>query len=200
MPLTNFVRNYQDLSTDTGFQYEFFCDRCGNGYQTQFEPSVISGVTDILDTAGSLLGGFLSGAASIGEKVRSATWKKAHDTSFQKAIAEARPHFKQCTRCGQWMDNICWNHSRGMCKGCTPDLEEEFSNIQAQAAIEQATYVKAEKFQATIVVNCSQCGASLQGGKFCAECGTPVKQPSKCHECGSDTQGGKFCPECGIQQ
>jgi hypothetical protein len=53
MPLTNFVRNYQDLSTDTGFQYEFFCDRCGNGYQTQFEPSVISGVTDILDTAGS---------------------------------------------------------------------------------------------------------------------------------------------------
>lgn len=207
MTLTNFVRNYHDLSTDTGFQFEFFCDRCGNGHQTRFEPSVISGVTDLLDTAGNFLGGILAGAASLGDKVRSATWEKAHDSAFQKAIAEARPHFKQCSRCGQWMDNICWNHSRGMCKGCTPDLEEEFSNIQVQAAMEQASqvaqevsYVKAEKFQTAITVNCSECGAGLKGGKFCAECGTPVKKANQCSDCGSDTQGGKFCPECGAQQ
>jgi len=27
MSLIKFVRNYNDLSTDNGFQFEFFCDR-----------------------------------------------------------------------------------------------------------------------------------------------------------------------------
>ena len=32
MPLTKFVRNYNDLSTDNGFQFEFF-SYSGNGAQ-----------------------------------------------------------------------------------------------------------------------------------------------------------------------
>jgi hypothetical protein len=31
MALIQFTRNYQDLSTDQGYQFEFSCDRCGNG-------------------------------------------------------------------------------------------------------------------------------------------------------------------------
>ena len=31
MSLIQFTENYQDLSTDTGFQFDFKCDRCGNG-------------------------------------------------------------------------------------------------------------------------------------------------------------------------
>ena len=27
-----FVQNYTDLSTDKGYQFKFFCDKCGNGY------------------------------------------------------------------------------------------------------------------------------------------------------------------------
>ena len=27
-----FTTNYSDLSTDNGFQFEFRCNRCGNGY------------------------------------------------------------------------------------------------------------------------------------------------------------------------
>jgi len=30
MSLIGFIRNYNDLSTDNGFQFEFFCDRCGH--------------------------------------------------------------------------------------------------------------------------------------------------------------------------
>ncbi len=30
MSLIKFVRNYNDLSTDNGFQFEFFCDRRGH--------------------------------------------------------------------------------------------------------------------------------------------------------------------------
>ena len=29
--------NYSDQSTQKGFQFEFFCDRCGTGYRTRFQ-------------------------------------------------------------------------------------------------------------------------------------------------------------------
>jgi hypothetical protein len=207
MALINFVHNYNDLSTDSGFQFEFCCDRCGNGYQTRFEPSVIGGVTDALEAASSMFGGLFSGAANLGHQARSATWEKAHDTAFEKAVAEAKPHFTQCSRCGHWFDSVCWNQQRGMCKNCVPDLDEEFSNIQVQAAMEQATqvaqnatYITAEAFNATRAVHCAACGAALKGGKFCPECGTATQQKHACRACGCDTQGGKFCPECGTKQ
>ena len=31
-----FTDNYDDQSTDRGFQWEFHCQRCGNGYRSQF--------------------------------------------------------------------------------------------------------------------------------------------------------------------
>jgi len=34
MDAIEFTRNNSDLSTDRGFQLEFQCDRCGNGYKT----------------------------------------------------------------------------------------------------------------------------------------------------------------------
>ncbi|MGI5922083.1 MAG: zinc ribbon domain-containing protein, partial [Syntrophomonadaceae bacterium] len=74
-----FVRNYSDLSTPKGFQFEFYCDRCGSGYRTRFKPSVTGTMTSVLDAAGSLLGGLFSSAADVGQRVQSATWEKAHD-------------------------------------------------------------------------------------------------------------------------
>ena len=39
MSAIQFVENYQDLSTDRGYQFRFHCDRCGNGYLSTFEGS-----------------------------------------------------------------------------------------------------------------------------------------------------------------
>jgi membrane protease subunit (stomatin/prohibitin family) len=41
-----------------------------------------------------------------------------------------------------------------------------------------------------------------QGGKFCANCGKPLKPPkTNCMKCGFEMdQGLKFCPECGTRQ
>ena len=36
MPLQPFTRNYQDNSTDAGFQFTFNCDICNDGYKTNF--------------------------------------------------------------------------------------------------------------------------------------------------------------------
>ena len=208
MPAIKFTRNYNDLSTDKGFQFEFFCDRCGNGHQTRFQTSTTGMLSDVLDTANSLLGGLFGSAADVSHRVHSAAWEKAHDDAFEEAIKELRPEFHQCKRCGHWVDEVCWNEERNLCKSCAPDLEEEYSSIQTQAAINDARekaetvdYVKAEKFKQTIMTSCPHCGAKASGGKFCPECGQALSGEKHCTECGSKIKAGaKFCAECGAKQ
>jgi membrane protease subunit (stomatin/prohibitin family) len=50
-----------------------------------------------------------------------------------------------------------------------------------------------------VLVTCSQCQAKQPGGKFCAECGTPLAQPKKyCIGCGGELLAtAKFCASCG---
>lgn len=101
MALIQFTRNYRDLSTDTGFQFEFFCDRCGNGYQTEFQTSALGTASSVLDAANNLFGGVFGSAANAARNVRSAAWEKAHDKAFSEAVEEVRPHFHKCKRCGK---------------------------------------------------------------------------------------------------
>jgi membrane protease subunit (stomatin/prohibitin family) len=48
-------------------------------------------------------------------------------------------------------------------------------------------------------VTCGKCGAKQPGGKFCADCGSPlVAQKKFCSGCGVElSAGAKFCPNCG---
>ncbi len=175
MAIIQFVRQSQDLSTDSGFQFEFYCDRCGTGYQTRFEPSAAGTLNDVLDAAGNLFGGILSTAASLGERARSATWQKARDEAFARAVAEIKPLFKQCRDCGYWVDEICWHAKRGQCVQCAEAEEDE---------AEQS------------YVTCPSCEADVAPGKFCSECGKRLKLERKCGSCGVKGSG-KFCAECG---
>ena len=58
MALIQFVRNYDDLSSERGFQFKFHCDKCGNGFMTQFETSTVGMAESVLGVASSLLGGW----------------------------------------------------------------------------------------------------------------------------------------------
>jgi membrane protease subunit (stomatin/prohibitin family) len=48
-------------------------------------------------------------------------------------------------------------------------------------------------------VTCGKCGAKQPGGKFCADCGTPLLAQKKfCSGCGVEmAAGAKFCANCG---
>ncbi len=208
MALIQFTRNYRDLSTDAGFQFEFYCDRCGNGYQTEFQASALGTATNVLDAASNLFGGVLGKAANVARGVRSAGWEKAHDNAFAEAVEEAKPHFHKCKRCGKWVDDDCWNNQRSLCKDCAPDMQEEMSSIQAEAAITDARekaqtvdYVSADTFKQTIVTACPHCGAKAGSGKFCQECGKPLAAEKFCKNCGAKMEAdAKFCAECGTKQ
>jgi len=212
MTLIKFVRNYDDLSTDRGFQFEFYCDRCGTGYRTHFQASATGMVTEALDVASGLLGGVLGRAADVSERVHSAAWEQAHDRAFAAAVEEVKPNFIQCRRCTQWVcREMCWNVERGLCKECTPEVEAEYAAAQVEATIEQGVeaireteYVSAEdkeRLKEAVVAACPKCGAEVSGGKFCPECGAPLKTERFCTECGGKIPAtAKFCPECGAKQ
>lgn len=208
MGLIAFTKNHTDHSNDQGFQFEFFCDHCGNGHMTAFQASKIGMAGGFLRAAGSLFGGVLGNVADAGDHVKDAMRGKARDEAFAKAVEEARPHFRQCSRCGKWVcPEQCWNPRRGLCEQCAPNLEEEAAAAQATAAKEQV-WEKARQtdlvgdvdMKTDRTVQCPHCGAKAEGGKFCPECGKPLSTKAACPKCGKQVAAGtKFCPECGAK-
>jgi hypothetical protein len=223
MGLIQFVQNYQDLSTDKGFQFKFHCDKCGNGYMTHFQPSALGIAESALHVAGSLFGGFFSAASNSAYEVQRAVGGTAHDGALEEAVREGKQYFHQCTRCGKWVcPEVCWNSQAGLCEGCAPNFQEEMAAGQAQAKAEaarvqlrqkalQTDYVANVDMGAKAVVGvhepptaaadgCPGCGASLaEGARFCPQCGTPRRSPD-CPGCGSPIQPNtKFCAQCGAK-
>jgi hypothetical protein len=135
-----FTRNYRDRSTQRGFQWEFYCERCRNGYRSKFQPSATGLMKEALDVAGSLLGGKLGRARHVGRRVHSVAWERAHDDAFHRAAEEVRMYFVQCPRCNAWVcRGRCWNESRGLCFNCAPDVAVVAAATQATSAAQQAT-------------------------------------------------------------
>jgi len=207
MAKIEFTDNYQDLSTDRGYQFKFYCERCGNGYMSSFKSSKIGLAGSALEVAGNLFGGVFGRAASTAYDVQRAIGGPAHDSALREAVEEIRPSFKQCTRCGHWVCGpICFNNKAGLCENCAPDLDEETAAAQAEAAREQVhekartvDWLKSRDVGRATGIACASCGAKLTGGaKFCPECGTPTTQKKVCFQCGHEAEGSpRFCPECG---
>jgi hypothetical protein len=211
MAATAFTRNYTDHSNDTGYQFEFHCDKCGNGYRSTFHMSKLGVGSKIAKGLGSIFGGSLWSAGQATDFMKDGLRGQAWDSAFREAIDEIKPKFRQCTRCGKWVcPEVCWNDQRQLCESCAPNLAEEAAAQQAQIAIQQVGD-KLRKVDQTagfdpsaeMVAQCPSCRASVvPGAKFCAGCGKPVATASAgkvfCTGCGSQMPAGsKFCAGCG---
>jgi len=98
MSLIQFTRNHTDHSTDKGYQFEFFCDRCGNGFVSGFQPSAIGLASSAARTLGNLFGGVLGSMSGSTYEIERAVQGPGHDKAFREAIEEAKPNFRQCDR------------------------------------------------------------------------------------------------------
>ncbi|MEN6493986.1 MAG: hypothetical protein ABFD16_06820, partial [Thermoguttaceae bacterium] len=67
-----FTDNYEDLSTDKGFQFKFICQRCGNGYLSTYKISKLGLAGGLLGAVSSLFGGLLGQAADSAYEVQRA--------------------------------------------------------------------------------------------------------------------------------
>lgn len=205
-----FTKNHADHSNDKGYQFEFFCDKCGNGYRSSYVANKLGLASSFLGAAGNLFGGVLSQAANAGDQLKDALRGKAWDDAFAAAISEIKPKFRQCTRCGKWLcPDVCWNPKAALCKACAPDLAEETAAAQADALrFQVASQMHSKAASADLVGDidvkqqkagaCPHCGARVGGGKFCPDCGKPLSDKSSCGKCKAEIPASaKFCPECG---
>jgi hypothetical protein len=208
MALIQFTKNHSDHSTDKGYQFEFFCDRCGNGFMSEFKPSMAGLATGAIRAASDIFGGIFGRASSGSYEIERVVRGPAHDSAFRDTVEEAKPNFRQCPKCAHWAClNMCWNNKRALCYECAPDVETELAAAQAQTTIEQIRdKVRSQDFTKDIDVTseasalCPSCGARTQGAKFCPECGKPLRPKNECPKCGTKTEAGtKFCPECGTK-
>lgn len=228
MAMIQFVNNYQDLSTDKGYQFKFNCDKCGNGYMSKYQQSYIGTAGSLLRAAGNLFGGWASSAGNSAYEVQRAVGGSAHDSALQTAVEEGKQHFHQCSRCGKWVcPEVCWNDKANQCEGCAPRYEEEMASAHAQAkadAMRQQFYEKARETDYTAnvdmtadahysspnavkpgapsIIACAACAYPISpNAKFCPECGetTQALKP-KCPSCATEVEAvTKFCPECGTK-
>jgi Double zinc ribbon/Prokaryotic RING finger family 2 len=216
MSTQTFTSNYHDHSNQNGYQFEFFCDHCGNGHRSNFRTSKMGLAATMARAAGNVFGGEAWGvgwgATTMQDPFRGPAW----DAAFKSAIEECKPYFRQCTMCGKWVcPAVCWNADRNLCKQCAPDLGEHAASIQAQVAVEQTWQAarQADQMHGLDVQSgelgvgpgCPNCQATLApGSRFCAHCGTPITVPEPgphfCSQCGGQLQAGaQFCAQCGKQ-
>ncbi len=226
MALIQFVNNYQDLSTDKGYQFKFNCDKCGNGYMSQYQPSYIGAAGSVLRAAGSIFGGWASSAGHSAYEMQRAVGGKAHDSALQTAVQEGKQHFHQCSRCGKWVcPEACWNDKANQCETCAPRFDEELASAQAQAkayALKNQMQDAAMKYNYASevdmspesqtassqyvkpsgpdVIACFACSYPMSpNAKFCPECGVQSENVKpKCPKCWAEMDvTTKFCQECG---
>lgn len=214
-----FTENYQDRSTKDGYQFEFYCNRCGNGYRSSFQRSA-AGFGGRLVRLGSVIGGnadeIAPGLDWDAEWVRAGLRGLTPDNALAKAVEEIKPHFNQCHRCGHWVcGQICWDGERGTCATCGPKVDREVAGMQAAEQIERLT-AKLLQLDAKIqqqnwlgaTAPCPACRGESGGGKFCQLCGAPLASSSAaagsgagsghCANCGTALGNAKFCGECGV--
>jgi hypothetical protein len=198
---TPFTSNYQDLSTNQGYQFEFRCDVCGSGYRSEWQKNILGTGASILGGASSIIGG-LWGARNAADAAQNITDRDARDKALQKASNEIMPLFHRCVRCNNWVDETCFNAQRGLCVNCAPNLatemEAERSSVeisQMRDAVRAKTIFSGDTSER--VTECPNCGKPVGSEKFCANCGQALGTP-KCPQCGAEmAAGAKFCGNCG---
>ncbi|MBW3602195.1 MAG: zinc ribbon domain-containing protein [Actinobacteria bacterium] len=201
-----FTDNYHDLSNEGGFQFEFVCERCGNGYRSPFQPDMIAKGRGLLRAVGSLTGGAVERLGWATDHLDRSTNSPAKDKALREAVDAVRPQFRQCRACGDWVcDEVCWNHEIGQCLTDAPMVVDELARAQAAAQVEQinervreVNWTDELDLATRARVACPS-GHAVDGGKFCPECGESLRPVgNECATCGSEVSPtAKFCPECG---
>jgi hypothetical protein len=217
--LQAFTRNYQDNSTDAGFQFTFYCDICSDGYKTSFlESSTYKkrGLMRGIGQGASILGGLVGGRVSnlgwsadrasgvLGERFegKSPEWQKEHEQAFERSQNEARQHFHRCPSCNKYVCDHCHNEDEGLCVDCAPRQEVLVAKTRADAmrrnigdAGEAATVWQGAIESKTTI--CPACGKPAGSGKFCNNCGNNMALKA-CPQCGAANQPTvRFCNNCG---
>jgi membrane protease subunit (stomatin/prohibitin family) len=218
MPLQPFTRNYQDDSSEAGFQFTFLCDICSDGYKTAFIQSKTykkAGLWRGLGRAAQI-GGQLTGHSSgysigqgadmMSDRFQGMTpeWHKEHEQAFASAQNEVKSHFHRCPKCKQLVCDNDWNEEASLCVSCAPLESVEVAAAHASKMVEdiQTKASTTQVFKGEINARqalCPKCKKPAGEGKFCSSCGANLAL-GKCPSCGAaNAPSASFCNECGAK-
>ncbi len=182
MPLTN----YRDLSTSSsdvsaGFQFEFFCERCGESWRSPFKPYRKGQITGWLSRFAFMFSD-LSKASRATGAFADAGGGSAKTEALEEARATAASMFEHCPGCRKWVGRECWDAHAGSCNECAGQA--------ARGSGHEASGGGAV---------CPNCQTPSQGGRFCHECGFDMASTHKsCPACGVTLpRSARFCTDCG---
>jgi hypothetical protein len=217
MALQPFTSNFEDNSTEAGFQFTFFCDLCREGYKTGFKESstykkagLFRGLGQAISIGANLTGhgdlgyNMQRGSDVIGERFQGMTpeWHKEHEKAFELAQNEAKGHFQRCPKCKKYVCENDWNEEEGLCVDDAPRVSVEVAAAKGKKMVQDIeekaanTKVFTGEIESKQTI-CPQCGKPAGDGKFCNNCGASL-QLGKCAKCGAQNAAGvRFCGECG---
>ena len=103
--LKTITKKIIDRSTDAFFKFEFHCDRCGAGWESErycFEH------------------GFPEKLTEGEQRAKNIMWKVEHDAALERANLEARLRFNQCNSCGRIVCDECFamDEEEDLCIDC----------------------------------------------------------------------------------
>lgn len=216
MAMLAFTDNYEDNSTEAGFQFTFFCEICREGYKTKFIESktykkagFLRGLGGLVSAGSQLLGSSVGYSIQRGTDIlserfhgMSPEWQKEHEKAFELAQNEAKGHFHRCPECTKWVCENDWNEQEGLCTECAPRANVKIAAVRAKKMVQdieekaqntQVFYGEIESKQTL----CPRCNKPATEGKFCNNCGAPLGM-NECPQCGAkNAVGARFCGECG---
>lgn len=118
----NIFANYRDLShpmgANPGFQFEFFCECCGDAWCTKRTPYRSGRILERLAKAAGVFGGIAAGACRALEVRAHAEWHSIRAAALTEAVSQAQWHFRCCSTCMRHVCARCAGSSNGVCFGC----------------------------------------------------------------------------------
>jgi hypothetical protein len=209
--LRDFVKNYEDMSDDNGYQFKFYCDICHDGFLTKYREApfakarhLFGAASSITSNLGGRLGGLSSGGQSASQHMHDSKWREAHEKALDEAMGEARAHFTKCPGCMRYVDANCMNEQVQLCVTCSPrqtvvvqQARAQAFNTKAQEAMMGQDYSAEISGAQEVRIQCPSCKKPTASGKFCEACGAPLSKQG-CPTCGStNSVGAMFCNNCG---
>ena len=167
-----------------GFQFEFFCEKCGESSRSAFKPYRKGQITGWLSRFAFMFYDLNKASRATGAFAE-AGGGSAKAEALGEAMAVAAPLYERCEGCRKWVGRECWNSSSGSCRDCA---------AKAGAGANTAAYGNSGGGSA-----CPNCQTASEGGRFCHECGFDMASTHKsCPGCGVTlSRQARFCTDCG---
>jgi hypothetical protein len=135
--LKSFTRNYEDNSTEAGFQFTFYCDICNDGYKSSFIESSTykkgqglrglsrgAGVLEVSGAEPRSIGIRSSAAGTSSPRVedRSPSGRRSTSTPLEQAQNEAQ-RISTAATVPPVLCDADYNEDEGLCVDCAPRQE-----------------------------------------------------------------------------